>query len=226
MEAIKELKKKLTKKLNEEYKEYISELKELSIDEVIEKSYETTMKKQFLSLLGEEKNIDRNELRALLDTNNTLDELYEQWDIDINNFDEVIDDTFIYSLNEIVEGYEESVQFDLENDENYELIQMIIDVLEEAGKYDFTKKFMNRYDISSIDTLLIADILKEKEEINYLRDLMIYLNDSETIQYYCEIKVFDNKCYDNIHKKILPELKEIYKELDKNKSKKNKGNER
>jgi len=226
METIKELKKKLTKKLNDEYKEYMSELRKLSIDEVIEKSYETTMKKQFLSLLGEEHNIDRNELRALLNVNNTLDELYEQWDHDINDFDEVINDSFIYSLNEIVEGYEESVQFDLENDENYELIQKIINVISEADRSGYCDKLRERYSISEFDTLLIDEILKDNQERKYLNDFLNDIKDNEDIQYLCEIMVFNNKYYNDIEKIILSQIKEIDKEMRNDRIKKTKEMER
>jgi len=88
METIDKLQKKLIKKLNEEYREYISKLRELSSEEIIEKSYETTMKKQFLELLNEETKIERNEVMSLLTSDNALDELYEQWDNDVKYFNE------------------------------------------------------------------------------------------------------------------------------------------
>jgi len=88
METIEKLQKKLIKKLNEEYREYISKLRELSSEEIIEKSYETTMKKQFLELLNEETKIERNEVMSLLTSDNALDELYEQWDNDVKYFNE------------------------------------------------------------------------------------------------------------------------------------------
>lgn len=226
METIKQLKKKLTEKLNKEYKEYISELKKLSIDAVIEKSYETTMKKQFLSLLGEEHSIERNELKSLLESDNSLDELYEQWDHDITDFGEVLNDSFIYSLNEIVEGYEENMQFNIENDYDYELIQKIMDVLNEADRYEYCHKFKEKYGISEIDTLIIDEILKDKQEVEYLHDLLIDIDNNEHIQYLCEINIFNNEYYNSIHENILPELKEIHKELDKNKDKKSKEMER
>lgn len=226
METIEKLKKRLTKKLNEEYKEYISELEKLSVEEVIEKSYETAMKQHFLSLLGEEHSIERNEVKALLESDNTLDELYEQWDHDINDFGEVINDSFIYSLNEIVEGYEESVQLDLENDENYELTQMIMDVLNDIDNYNYCDKLKKRYGISEIDTLIVDEILNDRYETEYLHDFLIDINNDEHVQHLCNIKLLSNQYYNNIHQKILPELREKYKEFDKNKSKKNKEKER
>lgn len=226
METIEKLKKRLTKKLNEEYKEYISELEKLSVEEVIEKSYETTMKKQFLKLLGEEHSIERNEVKALLESDNTLDELYEQWDHDINNFDEVIEDNFICCFNEIVENYEEGMQFNIENDYDYELIQMIMDVLGDIDNYNYCDKFKKRYGISEIDTLIVDEILNDKHETEYLHDFLIDINNDEHIQHLCNIKLLSNQYYNNIHQKILPELREKYKEFDKNKSKKNKKKER
>lgn len=226
METIEKLKKKLTKKINEEYKEYISELRKLSIDEVIDKSYETTIKKEFLSLLGEENNIDRNELRALLNADNSLDELYEQWDHDINDFGEVLNDSFIYSLNEIIEGYEDNIQFDLENNKNYKLIQDIMDVLNESDRYGYCDKLKERYCISQIDTLVIEEMLNDKQELEYLNDFLIEIKDNEHIQYLCEIMIFNNEYYNNINDKILPQIKEINKELNRNITKNNKEMER
>lgn len=226
METIEKLKRKLIKKLNIEYKEYLSELKELSIDEVIEKSYETAMKQQFLSLLGEEHSIERNEVKALLESDNTLDELYEQWDHDINDFGEVINDSFIYSLNEIVENYEECMQFNIENDYDYELTQMIMDVLSDIDNYNYCDKLKKRYGISEIDTLIVDEILNDRYETEYLHDFLIDINNDEHIQHLCNIKLLSNQYYNNIHQKILPELKEKYKEFDKNKSKSSKEMER
>jgi len=226
METIEKLKKRLTKKLNEEYKEYISELEKSSVEEVIEKSYETAMKQQFLSLLGEEHSIERNEVKALLESDNTLDELYEQWDHDINDFGEVINDSFIYSLNEIVENYEECMQFNIENDYDYELTQMIMDVLSDIDNYNYCDKLKKRYGISEIDTLIVDEILNDRYETEYLHDFLIDINNDEHIQHLCNIKLLSNQYYYNIHKKILPELREKYKEFDKNKSKSSKEMER
>jgi len=138
----------------------------------------------------------------------------------------VLEDTFVYSFNQIVESYEESMQFDIENDDNYGLIQRIIDVLEEADRYGYCEKFKEHYCISNIDTLIINEILTDREETGYLYDLLIDIDNSEDVQHLCEIYVFDNQSYNSIHEIILPELKEIYKELDKNKSKNNKEIER
>ena len=226
METIEKLKKRLTKKLNEEYKEYISELEKLSVEEVIEKSYETTMKKQFLKLLGEEHSIERNEIRALLNANNSLDELYEQWDHDINNFGEVIEDNFICCFNEIVESYQLDVENSLELCREDEFFQKIADVLNEADNYNYCDKLKERYGVSEFDILLIDEILMDREETRYLHDFLIDIDNDEHIQYLCENKTFNNEYYNNIHKIILPELKEYYKELDKNKSKSSKEMER
>lgn len=226
METIEKLKRKLIKKLNIEYKEYISELKELSIDEVIEKSYETAMKQQFLSLLGEENSIERNEVKALLESDNTLDDLYEQWDHDINDFGEVINDSFIYSLNEMVESYEESVQLDLENDENYELIQKIINVMSEVDRSGYCDKLKERYGISEIDTLIVDEILKDKQERKYLNDFLNDIKDNEHIQHLCENMAFNNRYYNDIEEKILSQIKEMDKELRNDRIKKSKEMER
>lgn len=226
METIEKLKKKLSKQMSQEYKEYISQLKKLSIDEIIKKSYETTIKKQFLSLLGTDQNIDRNELKALLHSDNILDELYEQWNYDIRDFNVVLEDSFIYSFNEFVKNYEEDAEIYIEVDEKRELIQMITDVLNEADRYDCCEKLKERYNVSQIDTFLIDEVLRDKQELEYLNDFLIDIKDNEQIQYLCESITFNNEYYNNIAEKILPQLKEINKELKRNKPQKNKEMER
>lgn len=226
METIDNLKKRLEKKLNNEYKEYMSELRKLSTDEVIEKSYETTLKKQFLKLLRREHSGERNEIKALLNADNALDELYEQWDHDVYELSIIINDNFIYSFNEIVENYEVDVEDSLESCRELGFFQKIADVLNEADNYNYCDDLKEKYGVSEFDVLLIDEILMDRDETRYLHDFLIDIDNDEHIQYLCENHTFNNEYYNNIQEIILPKLKEYYKELDKNKSKKNKEIER
>lgn len=71
---------KLYKKVENEFKEYIDNLKELPFDRIIEKSYETTIKDEFKSLCYHEFNIlSDNDIKFLQKQRQPLQTLYDCW---------------------------------------------------------------------------------------------------------------------------------------------------
>lgn len=68
----------LLTKLQQEYSILLDDLRALSADEVIDRSYEKTIKQEFI-FLCEETTLPQNEAEALYKTENALDTLYLGW---------------------------------------------------------------------------------------------------------------------------------------------------
>lgn len=74
-----QLKDVLIAKIEQEYSEYKQNLvKNLTPEEIIEKSYETTFKEEIMSIL-ENSTLGRNEIKALLNTDKVLDKMYKKY---------------------------------------------------------------------------------------------------------------------------------------------------
>jgi hypothetical protein len=73
------LKDTLMAKIEQEFNEYKQNLiKNFSPEEIIEKSYETAFKEETISIL-QGYILDRNEIKALLNTNKALDKMYQKY---------------------------------------------------------------------------------------------------------------------------------------------------
>ena len=71
--------KEVYEKLNRELRIYKKALKNESIDMIILKSYETTIKSEFPDIFHDTCDYSEYELKALLELDNTLDALYNDW---------------------------------------------------------------------------------------------------------------------------------------------------
>lgn len=69
---------KLIKKLEKEYENFISKIKDTGVDTAINNSYEIVIKQAIIDYISCEE-IDNNELQALLKKDNLLNELYNEW---------------------------------------------------------------------------------------------------------------------------------------------------
>lgn len=69
---------KLIDKFNEEYDNFIKEIKKLSTDEIIDKAYEITAKQEITNLYLE--NLDIRILKDLIKTDNLLDKIYKDFE--------------------------------------------------------------------------------------------------------------------------------------------------
>lgn len=101
MNEIEVLKEKLEKKLEEEYKEFVDELKTKSPEIIIDRSYENTIKKEMIYKIMD-RQYEIIELKVLLKRECLLDEFYEAWlkvDGDIN---EVFEFTIDNSVDKIM----------------------------------------------------------------------------------------------------------------------------
>ena len=68
----------LSQKLELEYKQFLNSLKNLSLEEIINKSYEVTIKSFLIDALND-KDLLPEELKILLTTDDLVDNLYKEW---------------------------------------------------------------------------------------------------------------------------------------------------
>ncbi len=92
-------------KMQHEYIVFLDDLKSMSVDEVIERAYEKTIKQELIYLC-EENELPQNEAKALYEMKNSLDVVYQEWLKKDTNINEV----FIGILTETAQKEIESLQ--------------------------------------------------------------------------------------------------------------------
>ncbi len=78
MEENEILQGELVEKLEKEYEKYKKNLLLKSKEEILENSYETTVKEEIVDILSYS-NLDNREIKALLEDNDILTEFYQDW---------------------------------------------------------------------------------------------------------------------------------------------------
>ena len=68
----------LQKKLELDYRDFIDELKKERVDVIIERAYEVVIKQSLIDYLLA-KDMDSDDVKALLQKGNLLDSLYDEW---------------------------------------------------------------------------------------------------------------------------------------------------
>ena len=99
------LKQKLFTKLEQELKNFKEKLKQKTADEIIESAYELTVKEEIVGEI-KEKNLDKDELKALLKEDNLLSEFYEDWRNSDGRLGEEISYTMDDTIDIVVKEYE------------------------------------------------------------------------------------------------------------------------
>lgn len=69
----------LSRKLNREWVRYVEGLRKISVDEVIDFAYETSWKEEIINTILEKMVLDDKEIKAMLDCENLLEEMYGAW---------------------------------------------------------------------------------------------------------------------------------------------------
>ena len=105
MEKAEELKEKLFAKLETELKNFEQKLKQKTVDEKLESAYELTVKREIISEI-KGKNLDEDELKALLKEDNLLSEFYEDWRNSDGRLGEEISYTMDETIDIVVKEYE------------------------------------------------------------------------------------------------------------------------
>lgn len=200
-------------KLNRELKDFKDELTKLKPDEIINKSYEITIKEEFVDLFGGEPKYDLHTLKALLQKDNVLDYLYDDWYNDKHHgISELVEDNMYGLLEDLTSKYESDLFDKIEESPNYELIVDISAALLDFSRYELCYKLKNKYEVDELDLIDINDILNTKGGKQYLYDSFVDLKSNEQLEYLNEISVINSTNYNNIEEKILPKLKELIKE--------------
>lgn len=78
MEENEFLQGELAEKLEKEYENYKNNLLSKTKEEILENSYETTVKQEIMDILSYS-NLDNLEIKALLEDNDILTEFYQDW---------------------------------------------------------------------------------------------------------------------------------------------------
>ena len=108
-------------KMQHEYVVFLDDIKELSTEEAIERSYEKTIKQE-LVFLCESQELPQEQAKVLFEMENTLDGVYQKWLKKDSGIHEVLKDTLV-----------ETAQKELENTENK--VEKISVLLVEPNKY-------------------------------------------------------------------------------------------
>lgn len=100
-----DIRNKLYERMQQEYNDYLNNLMEASPKEIIDNSYQITMKEELVSMfIPESERYDIEDIRVLSKTKKPLEELYQDWmdcDIGIN---QVLDDSVQLSFDNIREA--------------------------------------------------------------------------------------------------------------------------
>ena len=218
MKSNKILLDELNNKLEKEYNEFIQEIIKLDPLSIINKTYEITLKQEIKDLYVGSDILDRYEIKALLERNNTLQYLYESWleyDFDIHK---EVEELVQEDINELCREYVDKHLLNCKDDNKYIIIS---DTLEELNNYDFCYHLKQKYGLGKYETfspLLVKEIL-DSGGTRYLYDFLNEVKDNEQLKYLVDINTFNSSFYNNIEEKILPILKETITREKKQKDK-------
>lgn len=221
MKTSKELLNELNDKLDMEYEKFIAEVIKLDPIHIVGRVNELYIKEELKELYLDSDVLDRYEIKALLEKNNTLDYLYNVW---IDQHFEIhyeIEDRIKDGISDLTTEYIDNKMINCENDDKYLIIS---DALEKLNYYDFGYHIREKYGLEGYETfspLLVMEIL-DNGGAKYLYDFFCDMKDNEQLKYLAEIHTFDSEVYNNIQEKILPKLNEtIKKENEKQRKSKN-----
>jgi len=216
MEKIEDLCNELYEKLSRELREYKKELREKNVDMVIRASYETTIKEQFPDMVFGKSHYNEYELRALLDLDNSLNGLYNAWmdsDLGLHN---ILEDTLADFIMDLADEYVEEQEDKIKQKDNYELISNISEALTDFDRYDYNNYIKNKYEIEDFDLITVDKILNSRDGVYCLYHHFDELKDNYDLKYLNQTQVINSNNYQNIEDKIIPELKKIIVQKEKN----------
>jgi len=216
MTKIEDLCNQMYEKLSRELREYKKELREQNVDMIIRSSYETTIKEQFPDMFFGKEHYDEYQLRALLDLDNTLNGLYNAWmdsDLGLHN---ILEDTLEDFIMDLADEYIETQEEKIQQKSNYELISNISEALIDFDRYDFNNYIKEKYEIEDFDLISVDMILNSKDGVLNLYHNFIELKNSSYLRYLNQTQVIDGTNYQNIENKIIPELRKIISQQERN----------
>jgi len=209
METKNNLLKQVESRVKKEYENYIEKIKNQNIDKIIEESYQISIKEELTYLFYDENKFNNHKLNSLLEQENILEYLYNDWMKSGRNISEILEDNLDFCLDQLEEDYIYEKEELIKKDKKYELIKMISDVLEDVDYYEFCNNLKNKYQIDDLDLIHVYNIFCSKDGKKYLYDFFNDIKDSEHLSYLNEISVINSENFNNIEEKILPELKSL-----------------
>lgn len=206
-----ELLQELSEKVSKEYDSFLRVIEKLSPKEIIEKSGEIYIRKEYSDMF-EGNYYTRSQIKVLLDQENTLDFLYESW----MNSDGCIFPVLEESVyNDILDLEEKLKNKMLKDNSNSTLISQILETLESLNFYKFCTHLRERYGVKFFDEILIAEILDNNNTTKELLHYFQNIRNDKHLKYLVEVLTFNPKHYNNISEHIIPELKKIIKNREK-----------
>ena len=195
------LKKKIYKKIEKEYDDFISEMFKLSKEKIINNSYKIAVINEFKEFSI---NIDCNliELKALSQEPNLLQTFYRNWlkydDVSLSYVTEI-------TINKITDRYMNILKEKMNKFSKLDLVKDICEVLnylDDNNNCDFIKE---KFNVEEFSDEIVYLILKDRKGI---KDLYYYLCEVVDIDYLVDEKILKNN---NSEEKILPKMKEELK---------------
>ena len=106
MSKLEELKQKFDDKIDNEYEEFIEELKQCSPQVILERAYEKVSKEEMVYKI-KDKDYTVSDLKTLLKTDGILQECYDEWLKSDGNFNEVLEYAVDERIDLIIDDYKE-----------------------------------------------------------------------------------------------------------------------
>lgn len=102
------LKQKLEKKMDNEYEDLVTELKQSTPEKILDRAYELVVKDEIRGQI-KNMNLDESELKALIKEPDLLSECYEDWKSADSQLGEIVSYTIIDTIEIIEENYHKEV---------------------------------------------------------------------------------------------------------------------
>jgi len=105
METKNNLLKQVESRVKKEYENYIEKIKNQNIDKIIEESYQISIKEELTYLFYDENKFNNHKLNSLLEQENILEYLYNDWMKSGRNISEILEDNLDFCLDQLEEDY-------------------------------------------------------------------------------------------------------------------------
>ena len=197
--------KELNQKLDNEYNLFIYETEQLNPKEIIGKAYEIVIKDKIKNLFNKKDNLNEYQIKGLLSLENTLNSIYEDWKKDNGIFYIDLEKQSTDFVKYIEKEYIQRLFEEIEDSPNYELIEIISNVLEEYSDKIKCNEIKNRYEIDNFNIIDINKVLNAEKWIEDLYTIFESLKNEKDLNLF----TMDYKNYEIINEIILPKLKEI-----------------
>ena len=99
-----QLKQRLIEKVEREYKQFVFNLKSCDKDTIIDKAYEKVCKEEMMYKI-QDRNFETDELKALLNCKNVLNECYDEWMHNDGGFNILLEDSIDERVGTITENF-------------------------------------------------------------------------------------------------------------------------